>query len=161
MARVFVDLDGVLADFDAGAKELLGTSAKDYQQVHGAAVMWKKIAAAPDFYGQLPPIEGALDMLEVIWQESPLTMILTGLPLGRWAEPQKRAWCAEHVGEHIPVICCMTRDKWQYCTPGDILIDDRIDAAVDWEGAAGRFIHHKDAETTLTALRAFLSVEGE
>lgn len=156
MARVFVDLDGVLADFDAGALAVLGMAPKDYQQVHGAAVMWKKLASTPDFYTNLPVIDGALAMLDVIWEESPLTQILTGLPLGKWAEPQKREWCERHVGSHVPVICCMSRDKWQYCTPGDVLIDDREEARVDWEGAGGVFIHHTDAESSLAALRAVL-----
>jgi hypothetical protein len=160
MARVFVDLDGVLADFDKGAHALFGMSAKDYQEVHGAAVMWKKIAAEPNFYANLEPCDGALEMLEIIWQESSLTQILTGLPIGKWAEPQKREWCALHVGSAIPVICCMTRDKWQYCAPGDILIDDREESRLDWEGAGGYFIHHTDTGHTIDQLRSLLSEEG-
>jgi hypothetical protein len=156
MARVFVDLDGVLADFDNGSHEVLGMSAKDYQELHGAAVMWKKLAATPNFYADLPVIEGAMDMLDEIWQSASLTQILTGLPLGKWAEPQKREWCARHVGAHIPVICCMSRDKWQYATPGDILIDDRASSRLDWEGAGGIFIQHVDAATSLAALHAEL-----
>lgn len=157
MARVFVDLDGVLADFDAGALEVLGMSAKDYQQVHGAAPMWKKLANAPNFYGTLPLIDGAEEMLDQIWQVASLTQILTGLPLGKWAEPQKREWCETHLGERFPVICFMSRDKWQYCTPGDVLIDDREEARVDWEGAGGAFILHTDAESSLAALHSILS----
>lgn len=161
MARVFVDLDGVLANFDLGVDLLLGMSPKNYIELHGAAVFWKKLAKEPDFYAKLEPIEGALAMLDIIWQEAPLTMILTGLPLGKWAEPQKREWCDEHIGGHIPVICCMSRDKWQYCTPTDILIDDREEARVDWEGAGGQFIHHTDADSTVEQLRALLAAGGE
>lgn len=161
MARVFVDLDGVLADFDNGCQLLLGMSATDYIQVHGAAVFWKKLANEHDFYAKLEPMEGGLEMLEQIWREAPLTMILTGLPLGKWAEPQKREWCAEYVGDTIPVICCMSRDKWQYCTPTDILIDDREEARVDWEGAGGQFIHHTDVDVSLNKLRVLLNNEGK
>lgn len=156
MARVFVDLDGVLADFDAGALEVFGMSFKDYQEIHGAAVAWKKLAKEPDFYTRLPMIDGAYDMLEEIWQHASLTQILTGLPLGKWAEPQKREWCDLHLGSRFSVICCMSRDKWQYCTTGDMLVDDREEARVDWEGAGGVFIHHVGAESTLAALHAAL-----
>ena len=156
MARVFVDLDGVLADFDGGAKKLFGMSAKDYQELHGAAVMWKKLAAEPNFYGELELIEGAEEMLDEIWQIASVTQILTGLPVGKWAEPQKRDWCADKLGNRFPVICCMTRDKWQFCTPGEVLIDDRESMRLDGEGAGGHFILHVDAETSLAALRAVL-----
>ncbi len=35
--------------------------------------------------------------------------ILTGLPRGNWAEKQKRRWCKENLGEHVPVICCLSK----------------------------------------------------
>ena len=35
--------------------------------------------------------------------------ILTGLPLGNWAAPQKERWAPAFPG--VPIITCMARDK--------------------------------------------------
>ncbi len=39
--------------------------------------------------------------------------ILTGLPRGNWAEKQKRKWCKENLGEHVPVICCWSKVRYE------------------------------------------------
>jgi len=47
--RLFLDADGVLADFDEGARRLLGMSVRDYERRHGRGGFWKKLAQAKDF----------------------------------------------------------------------------------------------------------------
>lgn len=42
----------------------------------------------------------------------------------------QRNWCKRELGEHVPVITCMSRDKHIYCRPGNILIDDRCEAVL-------------------------------
>lgn len=153
MTRIYVDLDGVLADFDHGAKHVLGMPCDEFQQLHGAALMWRRLADASDFYRKLPWTADGRDLWLALENDAPATLvILTGLPLGDWAEPQKRAWCLRELGPGIPVVCCMSIDKHRYCTPGDILIDDREKARLDWETAGGVFVHHIDAESTIAAL---------
>ena len=62
--------------------------------------------------------------------------ILTGLPLGKWAAPQKVAWAAEHF-PGVPIITCMARDKHKHMEPGDVLVDDRENHRAAYE-ARGR-----------------------
>jgi hypothetical protein len=150
-----------LADFDAGAASVLGMSCDDYQELHGAALMWKKLAEAPEFYARLPWMLGG----KTLWRElnesttwsGPKPMILTGLPLGDWAAPQKRQWVAEKLGGGIAVLTCMSRDKHTFCCAGDILIDDRESARLDWETAGGRFILHTTATASLAALAEIIA----
>ncbi|CAM9710287.1 unnamed protein product, partial [Hapterophycus canaliculatus] len=92
--------------------------------------------------------------------------ILTGLPMGNWAEPQKagrphRKWCKRELGEHVPVITCMSRDKHIYCRAGNVLIDDRASLAEAWERAGGVFIHHTSASSSLAKLKTLLPEEAE
>ena len=44
--RLFLDADGVLADFDEGAKRLLGMTPRQFEAKHGKREFWRRIANA-------------------------------------------------------------------------------------------------------------------
>src|SRR3569623_817761 len=92
--RLFLDCDGVLADFDAGARALFGEPFDRFQARHGSRETWRRIARADNFYGTLPEMPDARLLFDAVRHLDPT--ILTGLPLGSWAAPQKLAWAAEH-----------------------------------------------------------------
>ena len=148
--RLFLDLDGVLADFDRGVQQVTG---KRPEQLPVKA-MWKALAQAPDFYGTLELMHDAEDLWEYCKPWHPT--ILTGLPLGSWAPEQKRRWVARMLGEHVPVITCMSRDKPKYSGPGHVLIDDRVSLKEGWERAGGTFIHHTSAERSIAELESLV-----
>jgi hypothetical protein len=84
--------------------------------------------------------------------------ILTGLPIGIWAAPQKIAWAAEHF-PGVPIITSLARDKYKHMKPGDVLVDDRENHRATYEAHGVRFVHHKNARETLRQLaRIFESV---
>lgn len=151
MPQLFLDLDGVLADFEFGAHALLKMAAKDYQAKYGPGGFWKRLATAPDFYARLQLMPDAMELYEAVKHMDPI--ILTGLPIGKWAEPQKRAWAAQHFPD-VQVITTLARKKSTYCEPGDVLVDDQDKYAEAWEEAGGIFIHHSSAEESIRALRA-------
>lgn len=78
---------------------------------------------------------------------------MTGCPRGAWAEGQKREWTARELGSDVPIITCMSRDKYKYCVPDAVLIDDREGTRESWEGAGGVFVLHRTFEDTLQQLR--------
>ncbi len=147
--RLFLDCDGVLADFDAGAEKLLGMSARDYERRHSRGAFWGRLAKAPDFYARLPLMPDARALYDAVHHLHPT--ILTGLPLGKWAAPQKVAWAEEHF-PGIPVITCMARDKHRFMDPGDVLVDDRENHRAAYEAHGVRFVHHKNAKDSLRQL---------
>lgn len=144
---LFLDLDGVLADFYAGVVAVTGQP----PQVRPSGAMWKALAAHPDFYGTLDLMADALDLWAFCAPFGPT--ILTGLPLGRWAEPQKRAWVARVLGADVPVVACLSREKHRWSGPGHVLVDDRASLRDAWEGAGGVFVHHTGAAASVAALR--------
>ena len=147
--RLFLDADGVLADFDHAARQLLGSSPKAYISKHGRGAFWKRLAKAPSFYGDLPEMSDARILFNAVKHLKPT--ILTGLPLGSWAAPQKVKWAAEHF-PGVPIITCMAADKHEHMHPGDVLVDDREKHRAAYEAAGVVFIHHKNAADSLRQL---------
>jgi hypothetical protein len=152
--RLFLDCDGVLADFDGGFREQFGATPREYQARHGASAFWRDLQRqAPQFYLFLPLMADARELFDAVAHLEPA--ILTGVPLGDWAEPQKIAWAGVHF-PGTPVITCLASEKSRYCRPGDVLVDDRDRYRRDWEDAGGVFVHHRSAaESIPRVLRAF------
>ena len=150
--RLFLDADGVLADFDLSVRRMLGMSAKDYIAKHGRGTFWKKLAKAPSFYGSLEEMPDARLLFDAVKHLKPT--ILTGLPEGKWAAPQKVEWAAEHF-PGVAIITCMARDKHLHMHPGDVLVDDREKHRAAYEAAGVVFVHHRNAEDSLRQLAKF------
>ncbi len=147
MRKLFLDLDGVLADFDRGVESILG---KRPDQV-SSRVMWQALARHKDFFGTLEMMVDAHELWSFCRPYDPV--ILTGLPLGEWAAPQKRRWVGNMLGAEVTVITCMTRDKPRWATPGAVLVDDRDKTQAGWERAGGVFVLHRSAEESIHALK--------
>lgn len=147
--RIYLDCDGVLADFDAGAEAVLGMTPDRFERRYGLGRFWAKLASTPDYFDTLPLLPDAMELYEAVRHRDPI--ILTGLPRGRWAEPQKRAWAARHF-PGVEVITTSAALKREHCHPGDALVDDRDKFRHLWEAEGGVFIDHKDARSTIAEL---------
>jgi hypothetical protein len=147
---VFLDCDGVLADFDKGAAGILGMHPRKYERQFGLKRFWAALASVPDFFNTLEPLPDAMELFEAVRPLKPV--ILTGLPRGTWAEPQKRRWAARYFPD-VEMITTSAALKREHCHPGDALVDDRDKYRGLWEQAGGIFIHHKDAATSIDRLR--------
>lgn len=145
---LYLDLDGVLADFDRGVQTVTGQR----PEALPLKTMWGALAKAPRFFETLEMMHDA----EALWQFcAPLhPTILTGLPRGSWAPEQKRRWVARVLGAHVPVITCMSHEKPRWSGPGHVLVDDRASARDGWERKGGHFIHHVSAAQSIAQLQA-------
>ena len=151
MAQLFLDCDGVLADFETYATEVLGMAPRAFEAKHGPRRFWSRIAAHEDFFFNLPLMPDARDLWDAVAHLSPV--ILTGLPHGGWAAPQKMRWASRHFPD-ARMITTMARAKRDHMeAPGDILVDDLLKYRHLWEEAGGIFVHHSSTTETLAALR--------
>jgi hypothetical protein len=152
---LYLDLDGVLADFDKAAGYHLGTNnIYKYEFVWGQAKFWEKLSAADDFFSDLEPTVDCADLIDAVAHLDPI--ILTALPYTNAdvVAEQKRDWVQFHLGQGYEVITCQTKDKPNYCKPGDILIDDRAVNRDAWLAKGGTYIIHTTAERTIGTLQA-------
>ncbi|MCB4825096.1 hypothetical protein [Roseicella aerolata] len=145
---LFLDLDGVLADFDRGVEVVTGKRPEELP----LKSMWAALSRAPRFFDTLEFMHDAQELWAFCAPLRPT--ILTGLPLGTWAPAQKKRWVARMLGAHVPIITCMSRDKPRWSGPGHVLVDDRASAAEGWERKGGIFIHHTSAERSIARLQA-------
>ena len=151
--RLFVDLDGVLADFDRGVYEATGR----YPSQMSDREMWPLVAKTSGFYDRLPWMPDGRALWEFVARYSPI--ICTGLPRGNWAEPQKRQWCRRELGSEVPVVTCQSREKGQAiqefleANETAVLVDDRLKSQPSWVDLGGIFILHTSATESIRALR--------
>lgn len=153
--RVYVDCDGVLADFDSAAIEILGEDPRTFEDREGSNEFWRRIRESDRFYYNLNLLPGAIDLMEYLAPLRPV--ILTGtpsfIPEGHF---DKHEWSKEMFGPQQPMITCQSKNKKNFCRRGDYLIDDFTKYKEDWEAEGGIFIHHTSVEDTINRLRADL-----
>lgn len=161
-----IDLDGVLADFDKGVIEASGKPMKFWEQSDKLSVIWDALADlevdGKGFYDWLDWMPDGKQLWNHVKPHKPV--ILTGLPRGDWAAPQKREWCARELGGNFVITCpSYQKNKFamQYMERGDlencVLIDDRIYAKEPWEKFGGTFIHHTSAVSSINDLNQLLT----
>lgn len=154
---LFLDLDGVLADFDGYFEAIYGTDPHTYCDTHGDDAMWALIHAHPyGFFASLPPCRGAHRFYAEAARWSPI--VLTACPPSRYADvaAQKRAWIRNWLGDvpMLPTHGAKAKPFFMHAT-GDILIDDFAKNIERWRDFGGVGIHHTgDFSATLAALYA-------
>ena len=143
---VFMDLDGVLVNFEKGVVEACGGKLPTELD---SGDMWTMIGDTKDFYTNLEWHDDGKKLWE--WFKSYKPVVITGLPLGTWAEPQKREWCRKNLGDDVEVICCLSEDKQNFIRDGykSLLIDDRLSNCEAWKAAGGSAIHHEFFDKTV------------
>jgi hypothetical protein len=117
--QLFLDCDGVLADFDKFFEENYHMDARQYENKFGGGKFWYEIQHFPGgFFRQLPPMPDAHELVDAVRHLNPI--ILTGAPLGEtWPQPQKEAWRDEHFPD-LPMICCQSKKNTLTCSPAFI-----------------------------------------
>jgi len=150
---LYIDLDGVLADFDGGYEKLFGV--RPDQDNYEPPDMWDNIRSQKAFYRDLPEMPGMHDLWKELTKFDPDATILTGVPYSiPDVAKQKRDWVLEHLGPTVDVIPCRSIDKHKYGVPGDILVDDRLKYSNIWTNMGGLFVHHVDNLTTVRRVAA-------
>lgn len=158
MRTIYLDMDGVVADFDIVAKEITGYSTDSGMRYPDKD--WKKILEYPRFYRGLPLCAGAENFVseikDIAFQHGLDLKFLTAIPKENdmpYVFMDKVHWVDKYF-PNIPVFFGLySSDKHKHCKPNDILIDDRVSNCFDWNVAGGIAILHKNTEDSLTKLK--------
>lgn len=152
MIKLFVDMDGVLADFHTGYKQQIDPNHAYLE--HTEDIDWKAVRTTTNFFLNLPPMPGHIWFWNQIRYLEPT--IITGLPDNvPEALANKKAWVEKHLGD-VPVIGCRSRDKCLHGNPGDVLIDDWEKYKHKWIEMGGHWITFKGVAQAINELRDHL-----
>lgn len=157
--NIYLDMDGVVADFTAGLCRAFGIPFTNYpysmphglwdyveyvEQRHG--VTWdqvKQVVGTSDFWAKLPELPGALTLFAKL-QKYDLHFLTTptGDPMAvfdgkrEWLED--RDWAAPHDGSMILLEKGETKE--QYARPDSVLLDDQDMNVQEFRHGGGRAI---------------------
>tara|TARA_B100000212_G_scaffold342564_1_gene330656 strand:+ start:2086 stop:5688 length:3603 start_codon:yes stop_codon:yes gene_type:complete len=160
-SEVYVDMDGVLADFFGAWKKLVGT---DWREIKDLDSALQKIRDKDDFWLNIPVTSNAMNLLSLIKELKGKYNILSApLPNDPNAEPHKREWVKKNLSAFPPSKVIITSNKSVHATQPDgtpnILIDDFGKNIAKWEAAGGVGFKHKDHkfERTVKNLKAYMN----
>jgi 5'(3')-deoxyribonucleotidase len=152
-AELYVDMDGVLADFFGEWAKLMGVNNwKDIKDVDSALT---KIKEQPNFWVNLPLTSNALQLLSAIKAYKGRYNILSApLPGDANSKPQKMAWIKKNLSSFPPQKIILDHNKAKYAkqpdgTPNG-LIDDYGKNIASWTAAGGIAIKHEDSNVQHT-----------
>ena len=156
MTTLYLDMDGVVADFDEYAARTLGLPPSEGVYPEDK---WTQLASNPRLYRDLRKTPYADDLVifckHIAKKQNWDLKFLTAVPKGNdvpWAFYDKVFW-AEKYFSGIPVFFGpYSKDKWQRCQPNDILVDDRKSNIEEWHKQGGRAILHTDFISTVEKL---------
>lgn len=145
MPTIFLDLDGVLADFNAHARAVLRRPPQ-IEDINGRwpDEDWNRIRDCTNFYRHIPLMPRANEMVALArgfrdtlgWELYMLTAIPNKNDMFMVFQ-DKIDWVNDYFPDIRVQFGPYSEDKHQHCSPGDILVDDRTSNCDEWRTAGG------------------------
>lgn len=151
MTTLFLDLDGVFADFDSHFQSLFDVPSADVDYED----MWPLIIENKTFFADLPTMDDAHELWDAVHHLDPV--FLTACPKLDYERSalQKRAWVRKNFSQDamvLPVLGGANKYLFMH-KPGDVLIDDYKKNIEPWASNCGRGIVHTSAAQTISTLK--------
>jgi dephospho-CoA kinase len=158
--NIYLDMDGVVADFDQRFIDLSGMLPKEFENKFGRKEFWNFIDEKNKlkFWIGIPQMSDAKELVDYITPHG--FQMLTAPSIKKQSYLGKMLWIKNHVGSLFsfkPYINFKkAKEKHNVksnLTPNDILIDDREDTINRWNAAGGTGVHHTSASSTIKKLK--------
>lgn len=160
--KIYLDMDGVLADFFAEYAKLAGVTTGTYRDIPPAkADPTLNLMIGTDFFLRLPKFPTADALVKLVLSYVPTYSICSSPLRGDHAnsELHKRAWIKKYLNPQ-PADIVITGMKERYAVNPDgspnILIDDRGANIVAWRARGGIGIKYQADEDSLNIVSAAL-----
>lgn len=167
MRTIWLDMDGVFADFEVVASEILGRKVgwgiNDLLDED-----WSTLQKVPNLYRNLPVMPGSTDLMEAVLnlQDEFEIKFLTAIPRVKTI-PSARQDKTDWIDENFPGIPVefgpFSKDKWKHAKFLDILIDDKPSNVLEWvsKGNGISILHEGiDFEKTIRLLKEAVKISS-
>jgi PAS domain-containing protein len=158
--KIYLDMDGVVADFDQRFRDLSGMGPRDFESKHGKNAFWDFIDEKHKvgFWVGIPPMEGASQLVDYVSKHD--YVMLTAPSVKKQSRLGKALWIRNHTGDIFPskptVIFKAAKEKHKVkpsLTEKDILIDDKASTIDNWNAAGGTGILYTSANQAISELK--------
>ena len=157
--KVYLDMDGVLADFDQRFKDITGMAPKDFENKYGKNEFWKVIDEDNkiSFWVGIKPMPGAAELVNAVKKYN--YELLTSPSSKKQSYLGKILWVRNHgdiLGGKPRINFKRAKEKHEVkpeLSKTDILIDDREDTIGRWNAAGGTGIVYKSIGQVLGDLK--------
>lgn len=161
ISKIYVDMDGVLCDFEKRYNDRYGNIADHDRK--------QKFRSNFDDFIRTKQFE-TLDMMPDAVQLIFFLKTLVNIPKAILSSTayeetfdeiskQKIKWLDDHLIEWEPNFVPGKRHKYKYATQDSVIIDDTLSVIEDWRKAGGIAIWHKDAMSTISQLHCILTMD--
>jgi len=158
--KVYLDMDGVLADFDKRFTDLAGMGPREFEDQYGKNRFWDFIDEEHKlkFWVGIPVMPGAQALVDYVRPYD--YELLTAPSRKKESRLGKSLWVRNHIKDVFgskPIINFRQAKEKQNVKPQlskfDILVDDRADTISRWNAAGGTGILYTSAGQTISALK--------
>ena len=155
---IYLDMDGVIADFVKRYKELYHMEPREAEKNKKFDHFFDEFIEGNNF-ATLDMMPGTMDGITFLRKLNVPTQMLTSTANEKRFDAiskQKMIWLQDKGITFNPIFVPGKRLKYKYATPDSIIIDDTESVIDDWRKAGGIGILHKDWPTTLAILRLYV-----
>lgn len=156
--KIYVDMDGVIADFEKRYVERYGHISEDVRRSTFRSnfsdfietEQFATLEMMPDGRKLITALD-EIDIPKEILSSTAYDEVYETISMqkSRWLTTHNIAWPRNFVPGK--------RHKYKWATRNSLIIDDTWSVIDDWRKAGGIGIHHKNAEQTLTELKCCLN----
>jgi cytidyltransferase-like protein len=148
--KIYVDMDGVLVDFDGGYEKLTGITTRAADE-KGPEFFWKPISkAGAKWWITLNWMPDGKQLWDYVKKYNP--ELLSAPSREEASKMGKRIWVKREL-PGVKLILRLADKKQEFASPNSILIDDREKNIEQWKSAGGVGILHTDAASTIKKLK--------
>jgi hypothetical protein len=158
ITTIYLDMDGVIADFSKRYKELFGIDPSEADNYKTFEKFFLQFIAQEQF-STLELMPDAFKLIDYLKSLDITTKILSSTSSESKDEAirgQKFKWLETHNITFEPILVPGKRFKRQYATPSSILIDDTESNINQWHEDGGVAILHTNIDDTINRLKAYL-----
>ena len=154
--KIFVDMDGTIADFDSAFINIADIPTKDgwqYKDLYGKEKFWGIIKKEGlKFWTEMPWTHDGKKLWNYLINTGEDVYVLSAPSThdNGTSKKGKIIWCKENLGPNVQVL--LEDDKYKFAGKNHILIDDLEKNIIPWRQHGGIGILHTSAEETISEL---------